>query len=428
MKYSIAKGVFDILPKSCSPDSEWKQSENWQYLKTVILSLVKTYGFSEIVTPIFEKTDLFKRSIGSETDIVSKEMYTFDDKANRSMTLRPEGTAPVMRAYIEKQLHNQLPIHKLFYIGPMFRYERQQAGRYRQFYQLGIEAIGSSSHLQDVEVIDLAHSLFQQLGIKNVTLYLNSIGSRECRKKYRQALIDFLKPHQDKLSTESQKRLEVNPLRILDSKNGDDQEVLKNAPSILDHLSPECLEHFEKVQEKLKLLNIPFTIHPGLVRGLDYYNQTVFEFVSGNLGAHDTLCAGGRYDYLVEDLGGPKTPAVGFALGFERLLQVMLNQECAFSFKTTPHLLLLPMGDVAQEIAFKLLKQLRHNEIETEMDFENKKLKQTLKYAHKKEIPFVAILGDEELKNNQIKLKNMISGDEESIPIDKLILTLKNEK
>lgn len=427
MNYAIPKGVFDILPHENNPENEWREIHRYEYLLQQLTELAKAYGFEEIATPIFEKTELFSRSIGEGTDIVNKEMYTFDDKGGRSMTLRPEGTAAVMRSYIENQMHQSSYCQKLFYKGPMFRYERQQAGRYRQFYQFGAEIVGLPSPQYDVEIIDFLHTLFQRLGIKDLTIHINSIGNKECRASHKKDLVKFLMPHKTHLSDDSKQRLEKNPLRILDSKNAKDQEIVSNAPSILSHLEDSSREHFEEVQKWLKILKIPFTVNDRLVRGLDYYNRTVFEVVSGSLGAQNTIAAGGRYDYLLKDLKGPDLPAVGFAAGLERILQTMCAQKCAFPNKPVPVLLLIPLGEPAYQICFQLLKELRLHMIPAEMDYSGKKLKNVMKYAHKKEIPFVTVVGEEEIEKETLNLKHMESGKDESVLLDQLILTMKNK-
>ncbi len=426
MSYTIPKGVFDLFPFSCKPTDTWKEIHKCQYLQYKMKEISHAYGFEEIVTPIFEKTELFARSIGQETDIVSKEMYTFTDRANRSMTLRPEGTASVMRALIEKKLYHDQSFHKFFYTGPMFRYERQQAGRYRQFYQFGVELIGLDCPEQDVELLDFLHTFFSSLGLQNLTLYINSLGNESCRQNYRRALLEYLTPQKNKLSPESQKRLAHNPLRILDSKNKDDQKILEKAPSILDYLEEDSKIHFETVQKWLKIFKIPFKINTHLVRGLDYYNRTVFEVVCGNLGAQDTLAAGGRYDRLVHQLGGPELPAVGFALGFERLLQIMDAQHCSYRPPNVPLVFIIPLGELAKEVGFEWLKQIRLNHMSAEMDLSGKKLKQLMKYADKRQIPYVLILGEDELQKEEVKLKHMLTGEEQAVALDQLLLTLKN--
>lgn len=354
-------------------------------------------------------------------------MYTFEDKGGRSLSLRPEGTAAVMRSFIENQMQQSSYCQKLFYKGPMFRYERQQAGRYRQFYQFGAEIVGLPSAQYDVEIIDFLYTLFQRLGLKDLNIYINSIGNKDCRIRYRNSLVDYLKPFKNELSEDSQKRLEKNPLRILDSKNKSDQKILEKAPSILEDLEASSKEHFEEVQKWLKILKIPYIVNTNLVRGLDYYNRTVFEVVSGDLGAQDTIAAGGRYDYLLQDLKGPDLPAVGFAAGLERILQTMQAQKCSFPEKPIPLILLIPLGEVSHQVCFKLLKEMRQHSISCEMDYSLKKLKSIMKYADKKQIPYVSIIGEEELNKETITLKHMESGKEEVVALDQLTLTMKNK-
>lgn len=427
MSYSTPKGVFDILPNEEKPENKWKESHRWDYLFEQLKDLSRAYGFEEISTPIFEKSELFSRSIGTETDIVNKEMYTFEDKGGRSLSLRPEGTAPVMRAFIEKQMAQSSYCHKLFYTGPMFRYERQQAGRYRQFYQFGAEIVGLPSPQLDVELIDFVYTLFQRLGLQNLTIHINSIGNKECRAAYREALIEYLTPHKSSLSEDSQNRLEKNPLRILDSKSPADQKIVADAPILSDFLEESSKQHFEEVKQWLRILKIPFVVSDKLVRGLDYYNRTVFEVVSGDLGAHNTIAAGGRYDYLLKDLNGPDLPAVGFAVGLERILQTMEAQKCSFPHKPVPLILLVPLGEPATQVCFQLLKELRLHNIPSEADYSEKKLKNIMRYADKKNIPYVMIMGEEELKEENLKLKHMVTGETEPVKLDQLILTMKNK-
>lgn len=302
MKYTVPPGVFDIVPNS--PQEPWRNSHIWQFVEQHIRSITREYGFEEMRTPIFERAELWQRGVGESTDIVSKEMYLFEDKGKRLMSLRPEGTAAAMRAVIENQLTNQGTIQKLYYIGPMFRYDRPQAGRYRQHHQFGVEAIGSDAPEQDVEVIDMLYTLYSRLGLKGLSVYINSIADPESRANFRNALKDYLRPFFSELSEDSQARLDVNPLRILDSKNPRDQEISKGAPSILDYLSSASRDHFEQVKKLLTAIKIPFEINPQLVRGLDYYNNTVFEVVAGELGAQNSIGGGGRYDGLLKMMGG----------------------------------------------------------------------------------------------------------------------------
>ncbi len=413
--YQIAKGVFDILPSD--PQQTWRESHLWQFLEQEIRKLTLLYGYREIRTPLFESTALFQRSIGKETDIVTKEMYTFEDQGKRSITLRPEGTAPVMRAFIEKNLAQANPIHKFFYLAPMFRYERQQAGRYRQHHQFGIEAIGNGSPYQDAEVIHLFFTFLSNLGLKNLTLQINSIGCLGARKAFRQALKEYLTPHLKELSADSQRRFETNPLRILDSKDPKDQAALENAPSILDYLSEESKTHFEHV---LALLDVPFQINPRLVRGLDYYNNTVFEVTADELGAQNSLGGGGRYDGLIRELGGPDLPAFGFGCGLERVIQTLIGQSAPLPERPVSKLLLIPLGEKAMATCFEQLCILRKKGIAAEMDFSGKKLKNAMRFANASGVEFVAIIGENELEKKQVELKEMATGESETLAFDQL--------
>lgn len=427
MNIAIPKGVFDILPKDPDPKNSWRNSAYWEYVESIIYAVTKTYGFQEIRTPVFERTELFKRGVGETSDIVSKEMYSFEDKAGRSMTLRPEGTAAVMRSVIEKRLCHHQPFLKLFYIGPMFRYERPQSGRYRQHHQFGIEAIGHSSPEQDVEVIDMIHVLYQRLGLKDLTIQLNTLGTPESRNAFRESLQEYLRPHLGKMSEDSQLRFETNPLRILDSKAPQDIEIVTGAPSILDCLDEESCDHFALVRHLLEKLKIPYVINPKLVRGLDYYTKTVFEITSGQLGAQNSIGGGGRYDGLIKSLGGPDLPAVGFATGIERIIQTMLGQNVSIPLNNGPKIFLIPLGEAARDKSFEMLHEMRAANINAEMDFSNKKLKQIMQYANNIEAKYVVILGDNELTQKEIELKCMADGTTQKIAIDSLTEKLKNE-
>lgn len=426
MSTSTPKGTFDLLP-SAQKDEPWKTIAYWQYAEELVRSLAREFSFSEIRTPIFEATELFTRSVGEETDIVGKEMYTFLDKGGRSLTLRPEGTAAVMRAVIEKRLYDIPACRKLFYIAPMFRHERPQAGRYRQHHQFGAEAIGSKSARQDVEMIDMLWQLLSRLGLKNLRLLINSVGDAPSRERYKEALCDFLSPHRESLSPESQTRLVKNPLRILDTKNLAEQQLLKGAPNILDFLGEEPKDHFAEVIALLEKLHIPFTITPTLVRGLDYYEKTVFEVVSGDLGAQNTVGAGGRYDGLIRLLGGPDLPAVGFATGLERLLQTVLLQGISLPEAKGPFLYLIPLGDEAASRLFLLAHELRSKGICVDVAKDEKKLKAHLQQADELNARYVLILGDEEIAKGVALLKEMKTRTEESLPlasIEAQIITL----
>jgi len=426
MNLPIAPGVFDIVPQESQ--EPWRASHLWSYLESEIRKIAKEYGFQEIRTPIFERTELFCRSVGEATDIVSKEMYTFIDKGNRSMTLRPEGTAPVMRSFVENQMHQTAPLHKLYYIGPMFRYERTQAGRYRQFHQFGAEVIGNSSPEQDVELIDMLYTLYTRLGIKNLQVSINSIGDVESRKTYRNALVEYLNQHQNDLSPDSKIRLESNPMRILDSKDPKDREIIAKAPSILDYLNEECQKHFQAVQNYLNQLSIPFTINTSLVRGLDYYNKTVFEIVANELGAQNSVAGGGCYDGLIKTLGGPDLPATGFAIGMERVIQTMLKQNVKVPPPYTPEVFIIAMGDEAKSDCFMILHQLRAYGISAQMDFSNKKLNKLMQYANQIQAVHVVVIGENELKTGEVELKEMSTGEKRTLPLKHLAQILSQEK
>lgn len=419
-------GVFDIIP--FDEAEPWRSSHLWIYVEDVFRKTAQEFGYQEIRTPLFERTELFQRGVGETSDIVSKEMYTFEDRGGRSMSLRPEGTAPLIRAFVENRLSQKTAINKFYYIGPMFRYDRPQAGRYRQHHQFGAEAIGSDSPEQDVELIDLLYTIYNRLGLKSLKVYLNSIGDVDCRIAYRNALQNFLRPHFDKLSKDSQARFEANPLRILDSKDPQDKALTKNAPSILEFLNEESKAHFEKVKSLLTLLNIPYEINTSLVRGLDYYNRTVFEVVAGELGAQNSIGGGGRYDGLVKMLGGPDLPATGFATGIERTLQTMLKQKAYLPEPFKPTVMLIPMGEPAEKVCFVLLHELRHYGIASQMDFSGRKLNKMMQYANSIGAKFVAVIGDEEIKTGEVDLKDMATGTKSRLPLHSLGSVLRLEQ
>lgn len=428
MKYTIPKGVFDILPEEKLPEDQWRTSDRWQYVEEIMRKTAHDYGYKEVRTPIFEHTDLFIRGVGESSDIVTKEMYTFTDRGDRSLTLRPEGTACVMRAFMEKRLHQMPGLHKYFYIGPMFRYERPQAGRYRQHHQFGAEAVGIGLPEQDVETIDLLCELYRRLGLKNLTVYLNSIGDETTRAAYRQALIDYLQPHFEQLSGESKVRFSKNILRVLDSKDAQDQKIVQNAPSILTMLSDEAKDHFTTVQKLLDKVGISYIINPKLVRGLDYYNKTVFEITSGELGAQNSVGGGGRYDGLLSLLGGPSLPAVGFATGIERILQSMTAQKVYFPPAPHPTIFLISLGEEAKSYCVELLFRLRHAQIPAETDFQAKKVGSALQLADQLRAEYSLVIGDEELKSGEAKLKEMKTRTEIPIKLDELISFLSANK
>ena len=421
--FPIPPGVFDIIPQSSK--DKWCESHLWNYLEAQIRLIAEEYGFQEIRTPVFERTELFHRGVGETSDIVSKEMYTFLDKGERSMTLRPEGTAAVMRSFIENQMNQKAPVQKLFYIEPMFRYERSQAGRYRQHHQFGAEVIGVANPEQDVELIDLLYTLYSRLGLKNLNVYINSIGDIDSRIAYRNALLDYLRNYYDQLSSDSKTRLEVNPLRILDSKDPGDKEIIKNAPSILDFLNEESQKHFNTVQKLLKSLNIPFTINHMLVRGLDYYNKTVFEITAGELGAQNSIAGGGRYDGLLKTLGGPDLPSIGFGTGLERVIQTMLKQEVSLPNPYAPDVFLIPLGEESKEACFTLLHTLRTHGVKALMEFTDRKIGKTMQYANQIQARYVVVMGENELKSGEVELKEMLTGEKKICPIESLSEMLK---
>lgn len=416
MTYTAPKGVFDLLPGAPS----WQASEVWAAIEEEIRETCRDYGFREVRTPIFERTELFTRSVGESSDIVTKEMYTFLDKGERSMTLRPEGTAPVMRALIESKTLQENPIQKLFYMGPMFRYERPQAGRYRQHHQFGAEAVGSNAPEQDVELIDLLLTLFDRLELNNLSVVINSIGNEESRQRFRSSLRDFLTPHLADLSEDSLRRFESNPLRILDSKDKQDRKILQGAPSILDALDSEASDHFEEVKRHLTALKLPFSVNPSLVRGLDYYNGTVFEVMTEELGAQNSLGGGGRYDGLLKQLGGPDLPAIGFGSGMERIIQTKLQQESDLETPLGPAFFMIPIGDDAIRACFAHLHEMRALHIPSEMDFSGRKVKKAMAYANKINARYTAVVGDLELETNQVKVKELATGEETTVALSDL--------
>lgn len=418
MDYSSPKGTFDILPFENNDEDKWRESSRWQYLEEVMRSTSRDYGFKEIRTPIFEKTELFIRGVGESSDIVTKEMYTFIDRGDRSMTLRPEGTAPSIRAFVEKKLYAQPGLHKYFYIGPMFRYERPQAGRYRQHHQFGAEAIGLGTPLQDVELIDMLCEVYRRLGLHNLTVQINSVGDAASRTAYKEALTHYLKPFHAALSPDSQVRFTKNILRILDSKDPGDQKILEQAPMLSDHLTPEAKLHFQTVLEQLDLCKIKYAINSKLVRGLDYYTKTVFEITTEALGAQNSVGGGGRYDGLIESLGGPSLPSVGFATGMERIMQTMLKLGAPFPTPSHPFVFLIPIGEEALQHCFELARKLRHNQVAAELDLSGKKVQHGLQLANQLVADYAIVIGSDELKTNTVKLKNMATRESLDCPLN----------
>lgn len=424
MQYSIPKGLFDILPYET--EEAWKFTPYWRYVESKIHEITSQYGFLEIRTPVFERTELFQRSVGDTSDIVTKEMYTFLDKGDRSMSLRPEGTAAVMRAFVEKNLANMGKIHKLYYIAPMFRYERPQSGRYRQHHQFGLEAIGISSPEQDAEVIDLLLEFYKRLGLKNLKLMINTVGDQSSRDSFKEALLAYLKPYFEDLSEDSKVRFLKNPLRILDSKDPKDQPIIEKAPSILDYLSKEAKKEFEDLLSLLDKLPISYKINDKLVRGLDYYNKTVFEVVSDSLGSQNTIGAGGRYDGLIAKFKGPDLPGIGFGTGIERILQTMLAQNVFFPKPPSPFVYFIPLEKDATTWCFQTVTHLRHLGLSAEIDLHVKNPAQALKQADKLRSKYCVLVGSKELENKKVTCKEMETHKQIEIPMDQLIKTLKD--
>lgn len=411
----IPRGTVDILPG---------ESERWQYVEQLGRNLCKRYNYKEIRTPIFEHTEVFARGVGDTTDIVQKEMYTFTDRGDRSITLRPEGTASCVRAYVGNKLYGQpnQPT-KLYYVGPMFRYERPQSGRMRQFVQFGVEALGSSDPAIDAEVIGLAMEFYRELGITGLKLVINSLGDTESRTAHREALINHFKPRIDEFCTDCKGRLEKNPLRILDCKKDRDHELMQTAPSIFDYLNDESKAYFEQVKSYLDAMGISYVVDPTLVRGLDYYNHTAFEIMleGEGFGAITTLCGGGRYNGLVEQFGGPETPGIGFALSIERLLMALDTQGIKIPIEESIDCYLVTLGDKAKEKATPLLFALRKAGIAAEKDYLDKKIKAQFKAADRLKAKFTAVLGDDELNNNIINVKDMATGEQEEVSLDNFV-------
>ena len=403
------KGTKDILPD---------QSHGWQAVKVIIRSTMNNYGYKEIRTPAFERTELFSRGVGEETDIVSKEMYSWTDQGGEKLTLKPDLTAPVVRAFIQHNLREQSPINKLYYIDTLFRRERPQKGRYRQFHQFGIEAFGSENPEIDAEVIAVALAVFNTLGLEGLTLKLNSIGSPECRTLYRQAIRSYLKPYLNDLSEISQWRFDKNPLRILDTKIPHEIEILNDIPNVSDSWTPEDKAHFEELKSLLDAMDIQYSLAPRLVRGLDYYTRTTFEITSSALGAQDALCGGGRYDGLVKTLGGNATPGIGFAAGMERILLAMGNFDSNIN---NTQLYIVGLGDTVRPVVVKLAEDLRQNNIRTNFDPLRRSLKAQMREANKTDARYAILIGDQELESGEVELKDLSTGDQEKIALDKLV-------
>ncbi|NLJ84704.1 MAG: histidine--tRNA ligase [Halanaerobiaceae bacterium] len=412
MKMNAPRGTNDILPPL---------SLKWQYIEEAAKDIMARYNYQEIRTPIFEYTELFLRSIGETTDVVEKEMYTFADKGGRSITLRPEGTAGIVRAYLENKLYGQMQPVKLFYIGPMFRYERPQAGRFRQFHQLGVEVFGSNDPALDAEVITLGVNYLKELGLENLDIYINSIGCPECRQEYFKDLQEYFNQDRQDLCEDCQSRIDRNPMRVLDCKVDNSKEIVRNAPSILDYLCPGCQEHFASVREYLSVLGLEYTIDARMVRGLDYYTNTVFEIKYSGLGAQDTILAGGRYNGLAEEIGGKSIPGVGFAAGMERLLLTLEKEGLELPDSSELDIFMVTIGAEARKEGLRYLYQFRNKGYKAEFDYLERSIKSQLKAADRLRARYVIILGENELAQGKALVRNMETGKQQEIALEKIL-------
>ena len=402
------KGTKDVLPKEAYKN---------QYIEATVLDVAQRFGYKEMRTPVFEHTELFQRGVGGTTDVVQKEMYTFDDKGGRSITLRPEGTAGAARSFLENGLCNEALPQKICYLTSCYRYEKPQAGRLREFHQFGVECFGTSSPLADAEIISLAKTVFDELGIKDLSLEINSIGCPECRVKYHEALREYFSARKDELCDTCKERLDRNPMRILDCKSPVCSEIAQGAPVVLDYLCDDCKEHFEAVKKYLTSQSIEFTVNPQIVRGLDYYTKTVFEFVSNSIGAQGTVCGGGRYDGLIEELGGQKTPSLGFGLGLERLMLLMEAQGCEYPEDARPDLFIAALGEKATLKAIDIAKDMRAEGYSCLYDLNSRSLRAQMKYADKLNAKYTIVIGDSEVEEGVAKLKDMQTGEETEIAL-----------
>ena len=414
--YRAPRGTSDILPE---------EQVYWRYIEQKAVNICQLYGYERIDSPVFEDTGLFTRSVGQGTDIVEKEMYTFADKGGNKITLRPEGTAPVCRAYLEHGLHNRPQPVKLYYLCAIFRYERPQAGRYRQHFQFGCEAIGDDDPTIDAEVIDLAWQFYLSLGLHHLTLQLNSIGCKQCRPGYLRALKDYYANYSKELCADCKVRLKRNPLRLLDCKKSSCQQVADAAPRSVDHLCPQCQTHFNRLKEYLKLLQIPFAVNHRLVRGLDYYTRTVFEIQPEAAGTQSTLCGGGRYDDLIEELGGKPTPAIGFAMGIERIILNLKQQAIPIPPLPRPQVFIANIGDEARDEAIKLASRLRQSGVGIIVATGNKSLKAQLRQANNLGVRYAVIIGEEEVKSGTASFRDMTTAEQKTVTASQLVGLLK---
>ena len=406
------KGTKDVLPSEVYKN---------QYIESTCLTVAENFGYKEMRTPVFEHTELFQRGVGDTTDVVQKEMYTFDDKGGRSITLRPEGTAGAARSFLENGLSNEALPQKICYLTSCYRYEKPQAGRLREFHQFGIECFGATSPLADAEMIALAKQIFDELGVKDLHLELNSIGCPTCRAEYHKALKEYFASRVDELCDTCRDRLDRNPMRILDCKSPVCSEIAKDAPVVLDYLCDECKEHFEKTKSYLDAMNIEYIVNPQIVRGLDYYTKTVFEFFADSIGAQGTVCGGGRYDGLIEELGGQHTPSLGFGMGLERLQLVMEAQGCEFPEPSRPDLFIVAMGDKATLKAVEIAKDMRDEGYSVVYDLNGRSLRAQMKYADKISAKYNVVIGDNEVDTKSAVLKDMATGEQSNISLETFV-------
>lgn len=419
MLTKAVRGTKDVLPD---------QSYRWQHVEQAFSHMCTTYGFREIRTPSFEHTELFLRGVGDTTDIVEKQMYTFEDFGKRSLTLKPEGTSPVVRAFIEHKLYAEMQPTKLWYNIPCFRYEKPQSGRLREFHQFGIEIFGTDSMMADAEVIALAMDFFESLSVPNLQLRINSIGCPVCRISYRDILKDFLAPVKEQLCETCQGRYDRNPMRILDCKSTVCQELIQGAPVMLDHVCSECDTAFSDLKKNLDAMSLPYQVDPGIVRGLDYYTKTAFEIVTETIGAQGTICGGGRYDHLIEEIGGPPIPGVGFGLGVERLLLVMENNGVTIPVSDHIDVFLAVMGDQAKQYGLSLLHQLRKCGMNAQMDILERNLKNQFKYADRLKAKKTVVIGDQELEQKMVTIKDMQTSEQNQVSFDEIIGELTKQQ
>ncbi len=411
MLTNAPKGTKDILPD---------QIHKWHYVEGQWKDICRRYGFKEVRTPVFEHTELFTRGIGDTTDVVQKEMYTFNDHGNRSITLKPEGTSPAVRAFIEHKQYAEVQPTKYHYITPCYRYEKPQSGRLREFHQFGIEVFGTPNMMADAEVISLAYDFLTSLGITEIELRINSVGCPECRKKHRAALREFLTPKYDQLCDTCKTRFDKNPMRILDCKSPVCHELVQGAPMMLDYLCDDCKDSFQQLQDNLTAMEIPFTVDPGIVRGLDYYTKTAFEFVTTKIGAQGTVCGGGRYDHLIEEVGGPPIPGVGFGLGIERLLLLMEANDAKFPEEDKLDVFIAVMGDAAKAYGLKLCHQLRAKGLSAEMDTLARNIKNQFKYANRLNAKYTVVIGENELAEGVAAVKDMAKQEQHNVKFEEL--------